>query len=104
MNQLKKLMKHDLFIGLNNDIIFRKHKLYSACQANKQVGNIHPIKSVISTSRSLKLFHIDLFGPTTRRSIDENSYGRVVVDDYLRYTWVFILSDKSNVLYIQRLY
>jgi hypothetical protein len=49
MNQLKKLMKHDLVIGLNNNIIFEKNKLCSACQAGKQVGNTHPAKSVIST-------------------------------------------------------
>jgi hypothetical protein len=96
-------MKHDLVIGLNNDIIFGKHKLCSACQASKQVGNIHPTKSVMSTSRSLELFHIDLFDPTTYRNIGGNSYGLVVVDDYSRYTWVFILSDKSNVFYIQGL-
>jgi hypothetical protein len=51
MNQLKKLMKRDLIIGLNNDIIFEKNKLCSACQAGKQVGNTHPTKSVMSTSR-----------------------------------------------------
>jgi hypothetical protein len=65
MNQLKKLMKHDLVIGLNNDIIFEKNKLCSACQAGKQVGNTHPTKSVMSTSRPLELLHIDFFGPTT---------------------------------------
>jgi transposase InsO family protein len=100
MNQLKKLVKHDLVIGLNNDIIFEKNKLYSACQASKQVGNTHPTKSVMSTSRPLELLHMDLFGPTTYRSIDGNSYGLVVVDDYSRYTWVFFLSDKSNVFFI----
>jgi hypothetical protein len=82
MNQLKKLMKHDLVIGLNSDIIFEKNKLYSACQASKQVGNTHPTKSVMSTLRSLELLHMDLFGPTTYRSIGGNSYGLVVVDDY----------------------
>jgi hypothetical protein len=30
MNQLKKLMKHDLIIGLKNDIVFEKNKLCSA--------------------------------------------------------------------------
>jgi hypothetical protein len=35
LNQLKKLMKHDLFIGLKNDIIFEKNKLCSACQVGK---------------------------------------------------------------------
>jgi hypothetical protein len=55
MNQLKKLMKHDLVIGLNNDIIFEKNKLCSACQTGKQVDNTHPNKSVMSTSRPLDL-------------------------------------------------
>jgi hypothetical protein len=86
MNQLKKLMKHDLVIGLKNDIIFEKNKLCSACQAGKQVGNTHPTKSVMSTSRSLELLHMDLFGPTTYRSIGGNSYDLMVVDDYSRYT------------------
>ena len=43
---------------------------------------------------------MDLFGPTTYRSIGGNSYCLVVVDDYSRYTWVFFLSDKSNVFSI----
>jgi hypothetical protein len=43
---------------------------------------------------------MDFFDPTTYRSIGGNSYGLVVVDDYSRYTWVFILSDKSNVFSI----
>jgi hypothetical protein len=94
INQLKKLMKHDLVIILNNDIIFEKNKLCSACQAGKQVGNTHPTKSVMSTLGPLELLNIDLFGPTTYRSIGENSYGLVVVDDYSRYTWGFFLSDK----------
>jgi hypothetical protein len=92
MNQLKKLMKHDLIIGLKNDIVFEKNKLCSACQAGKQVGNTHPTKSVVSTSRSLELLHMDLFGPTTYRNIGGNSYCLFVVDDYSRYTWVFFLS------------
>jgi transposase InsO family protein len=100
MNQLKKLMKHDLVISLKNDIVFEKDKLYSTCQVGKQVGNTHPTKSVMSTSRPLKLLHMDLFGPTTYRSNGGNSYCLVVVDDYSRYTCVFFLSDKSNVFSI----
>jgi hypothetical protein len=93
-------MKHDLVISLNNDIIFEKNKLYSACQTSKQVGNTHPTKSAMSTSNPLELLHMDLFGPTTYRSIGGNSYDLVVVDDYSRHTWIFFLNDKSNVFSI----
>jgi transposase InsO family protein len=38
---------------------------------------------------------MDLFGPTTYRSIGGNTYCLVIVDDYSRYTWVFFLHDKD---------
>jgi transposase InsO family protein len=44
--------------------------------------------------------HKDLFSPTTYRSIGENSYCLIVVDDYSRYISVFFLSDKLNVFSI----
>jgi transposase InsO family protein len=49
------------------------------------------------TTRPLELLHMDLFGPTTYRSIGGNCYCLVVVDDYSRYTWVFFLHDKADV-------
>jgi transposase InsO family protein len=50
----------------------------------------------MSTSRPLELLHMDLFGPTTYRSIGGNCYCLVIVDDYSRYTWVFFLHDKAD--------
>jgi hypothetical protein len=61
MKQLNKLVKHDLVKGLK-DVTFEKEKLCSACQAGKQVGNTHPKKSIMSTSKAFELLHIDLFG------------------------------------------
>jgi len=71
MKQLNRLLKHDLVVGLK-DVKFEKDKLCSACQAGKQVANSHPTKSVMSASRPLELLHMDLFGPTTYRSIGGN--------------------------------
>lgn len=75
---------------------FEKNRLCSACQAGKQVTNSHPSKSIMSISRPLELLHMDLFGPTTYKSIGGNSYCLVIMDDYSRYTWVFFLDDKSE--------
>jgi transposase InsO family protein len=96
MKQLNKLMKHDLVRDLK-DITFEKDKLCSACQARKKVGNTHPKKSTMSTSKTFELLHIDLFGPTTYTSIGGNKYGFVIMDDFTRYTWVAFLGDKSDV-------
>ena len=95
MKQLNKLIKHDLVRGLK-DVTFEKDKLCSACQARNQVGNTHPKKSIMSTSRAFELLHMDLFGTTTYTSIGRNKYGFVIVDDLTRYTWVFFLVDKSD--------
>ena len=83
-------MKNDLVRGLK-DVKFEKVKLCSACQAGKQVTNTHPTKAFMSTTIVLELLHMDLFGPRTYKSLGENLYCLVIVDDYSRYTWVFFL-------------
>jgi hypothetical protein len=85
MRQLNWLLKYDLVVGLK-DVKFEKDKLCCACQARKQVASSHPSKSVMLTSRPLELLHMDLFGPTTYRSIGGNCYCLVIVDSYSRYT------------------
>ena len=96
MKQLNRLVKHDLVKGLK-DVMFEKDKLCSSCQAGKQVGNTHPKKIMMSTSKAFELLHMDLFGPTTYTSIGGNKYGFVIMDDFTRYTWVVFLVDKSDV-------
>ena len=61
-------MKNELVRGLK-DVKFEKDKLCSACQASKQVANTHPTKAFMSTTRVLELLHMDLFGPTTYKSL-----------------------------------
>ena len=75
------------------DVTFDKNKLCSACQAGKQFASSHPMKAYLSTSRSLELLHMDLFGPTTYKSLGGNLYCLVIVDDYSRYTWTFFLEN-----------
>ena len=51
---------------------------------------------MLSTSKPLDLLHMDLFGPTTYKSIGGNLYCLVIVDDFSRYTWVMFLGDKGE--------
>jgi hypothetical protein len=96
MKQLNKLIKYDQFRGLK-DITFEKDKLCSACQTRKKVGNTHPKKSMMITSKAFELLHMDLSGPITFTSIGGSKYGFVIIDDFTRYTWVFFLVDKSDM-------
>jgi hypothetical protein len=40
--------------------------------------------------------HMDLFGPTSYKSIGDNLYCLVIIDDYSCYTWTLFLCDKSE--------
>jgi hypothetical protein len=68
MSSLKKLMKNELVTCLK-DVKFEKDKLCSACQAGKQAAKTHPTKAYMSTTRVLDHLHMDLFGPTTYKSL-----------------------------------
>jgi transposase InsO family protein len=50
----------------------------------------------MTTTRPLKMLHMNLFGPIAYISIGGNKYDLVIVDDYSRFTWVFFLQDKSE--------
>jgi transposase InsO family protein len=95
MKNLHKLLKGDHVLGLT-DVCFEKDRPCAACQAGKQVGSTHHSKNVMSTSRPLELLHMDLFGPVAYLSIEGSKYGLVIVDDFSRFTWVFVLQDKSK--------
>ncbi|KAK1649981.1 hypothetical protein QYE76_067786 [Lolium multiflorum] len=74
----------------------KKDRVCSACVAGKQLKKKHPIKSIVSTSRPLELLHLDLFGPSHYDTLGGSKYGLVIVDDYSRYSWVFLLKTKDE--------
>jgi hypothetical protein len=95
MRNLKRLLKGKHVVGLTN-VSFEKDRVCSACVAGKQLGKSHPDKSVISTTRPLELLHLDLFGPSIYDTLGGRRYDLVIVDDYSRYTWVFLLKSKDE--------
>jgi hypothetical protein len=85
MRNLAKLQKGEHILGLTN-VVFEKDRLCSACQDGKQVGARHRAKNIMTTSRLLKLLHMDLFGPIAYISIGGNKYSLFIVDDFSRFT------------------
>ena len=55
-------------------------------------------KTSVTTFKPLKLLHLDLFGPTTPQSLGGKKYGFVIVDDFLRFSWILFLARKSEAL------
>jgi hypothetical protein len=52
--------------------------------------------TIVTTTRTLKMLHVDLFDPIAYISIGGNKYGLSIVDDYSCFTWIFFLHDKSE--------
>ena len=93
--QLEKISKCDAVIGLPK---FEKTEkcICGPCQMGKQVKSKHPSVTEVQTSRPLELLHTDLMGPTRVQSLSGKKYILVVVDDFIRYTWVVLLRDKAE--------
>jgi hypothetical protein len=90
MRNLHKLQKNCHILVLTN-IIFEKDRPYGVYQAGKQFGTHHHAINIMTMTRSLKMLHMNLFGPVAYISIGSNKYGLVIVDDYSHFTWVFFL-------------
>ena len=68
---------------------FEKYRICGVCQLEKQTkSSFKPIKDIM-LSRPLELIHMDLFGPTTTKSLNENRYVFALVDDFSCFTWLF---------------
>ncbi|GKA30652.1 putative ribonuclease H-like domain-containing protein [Tanacetum coccineum] len=92
---LNKLVKGNLVRGLPSKIFQNDHTCV-ACQKGKQHKVSCKAKLVSSISQSLQLLHMDLFGPTSVRSINHKAYCLVITDDFSRFSWVFFFRTKDE--------
>ncbi|GKC64255.1 putative ribonuclease H-like domain-containing protein [Tanacetum coccineum] len=92
---INKLVRGNLVRGLPSKL-FEYDLTYVACQKGKQHKASCKTKLVSSISQPLQMLHMDLFGPTSVRSINHKIYFLVVTDDYSRFSWVFFLATKDE--------
>ena len=71
MEYLNKLISKDLVICLQK-LKFEKDRLCEVCQKEKQVRVSFKSKNVVSTTQSLQLLLVDLFGPSRTMSFGGN--------------------------------
>ncbi|GJU78832.1 ribonuclease H-like domain-containing protein [Tanacetum coccineum] len=80
---MNKLVKGNLVRGLPSKIFENDHTCV-ACQKGKQHKASCKAKLVSSISQPLQMLHMDLFGPTSVRSINHKTYCLVVTDNFSR--------------------
>ncbi|GKD24093.1 putative ribonuclease H-like domain-containing protein [Tanacetum coccineum] len=92
---LKKLVKGNLVRDLPSNIFQNDHTCV-ACQKGKQHKASCKAKIVSFISQPIQLLHMDLFGPTSVRSLNHKTYCLVITDDFSRFSWVFFLRTKDE--------
>ncbi|GJT11468.1 retrovirus-related pol polyprotein from transposon TNT 1-94 [Tanacetum coccineum] len=75
---------------------YEKDHLCSMCSLGKSKKHSHKPKAEDTIQEKLYLLHMDLCGPMRIESINEKKYILVIVDDYLRFTWVKFLRSKDE--------
>ncbi|GJX31433.1 putative ribonuclease H-like domain-containing protein [Tanacetum coccineum] len=88
---LNKLVRGNLVRGFPSKLFENDHTCV-ACQKGKQYKASCKTKLVSSINQPLQMLHMDLFGPTSVRSINHKTYCLVVTDDFSRFSWVFFLA------------
>nr|GEW03763.1 hypothetical protein [Tanacetum cinerariifolium] len=86
---LNKLAKDGLARGIPR-LKFQKDHLCLACALGKSKKSSHQPKAKDTNQEKLYVLHMDLCGPMRMASINGKRYILVIVDDYLRFTWVKI--------------
>ncbi|GJX23243.1 retrovirus-related pol polyprotein from transposon TNT 1-94 [Tanacetum coccineum] len=62
----------------------------------ESIRELHSKQKNFSIRKCLHLLHMDLTGPVSSMSINNEKYTSVIVDEYSRYTWVHFLRKKSQ--------
>ncbi|GKA98135.1 putative ribonuclease H-like domain-containing protein [Tanacetum coccineum] len=95
---MNKLVKGNLVRGLSSKL-FENNQTCVACQKGKQHRASCKSKIVSSISQPLHMLHMDLFGLTFVKSLMKKMYCLVVTDDYSRFSWVFFLATKDDIIF-----
>ncbi|GJX49657.1 putative ribonuclease H-like domain-containing protein [Tanacetum coccineum] len=92
---LNKLVKGNLVRGLPSKVFKNDHTCV-ACHKGKQHRASCKAKLERLITVPLHTLHMDLFGPTSVKSINHASYCLVITDDCTRFCWVFFLASKDE--------
>jgi hypothetical protein len=79
-----------------SDIPCKNNDVCTVCPLARQRRLSFPISTSVSTS-IFEMIHVDIWGPFSVSSINGSSYFLTIVDDFSRFTWIYLLQSKSQV-------
>lgn len=84
---------------LGSSFTHNTHVPCSICHLSKQ-KRLPFISHNNVCDASFQLLHLDVWGPFTPVSVEGHKYFLTIVDDHSRFTWVYMLKNKSDVQHI----
>nr|GEV05363.1 hypothetical protein [Tanacetum cinerariifolium] len=97
---INKLAKNGLVAGLPLKLFTNEHNCVACNKRKQHKASYKAIFAVRTISKRLQLLYMDLFCPTSIKSIDKKYYFLVVTDDFSRFSWAFFLGTKDETFYI----
>jgi hypothetical protein len=70
---------------------FESDLVCAPCHHGKMIAASNSLVNTVITEHPEQLLHMDTVGPSQLRSMRGKWYVLVIVDDYSRYSWVFLL-------------
>jgi hypothetical protein len=71
--------------------------LHASCHHDKMIAASHSLVNTVMTEQPGQLLHMDTVGPSQVLSMGGKWYVLVIIDNYSRYSWVFLLERKGKV-------
>ncbi|KAJ0587052.1 putative RNA-directed DNA polymerase [Helianthus annuus] len=91
---MKQMVNKDMVVGMPK--INHENQICDSCLVGKHTRQSFPKMASFRATRALELIHGDLCGPISPSTIAGNRYVFVLVDDFSRFMWTFLLKEKSD--------
>ncbi len=98
MDNISKLLNENMVEGMSNARNTDMSDVCEACVQGKQHRTPYPKKSSNKATELFKTVHSDVCGPMNVKSFGKSQYFVTFIDEYSRYTEVYFLKSKDEVL------
>lgn len=98
IDNIKELMKGEMVYGISNEDKSKERSICESCIMGKQHRTEYPKGGGKRATNLMELVHSDVCGPILVNSFGDSRYFVTFIDDFSRYTYVYFIKRKSEVL------